>query len=127
MLWWFRCLFFSGVAQPLRDARCAVLSDHSRCVVAHLACSKWKLIIALAMEVIQLICFDFAGNDQFNPLVKYYPSEYTHGAHGLFRFSPTRLALGFLQFRTDIGCGLTGTRFSRDLAAVSAVVETGSP
>ena len=29
-------LGFSGVAQPLRDARCAVVSDHSRCVVAPL-------------------------------------------------------------------------------------------
>ena len=27
-------LGFSGVAQPLRDARCAVVSDHSRCVAA---------------------------------------------------------------------------------------------
>ena len=41
--------------------------------------------------------------------------------------SPTRLALGFLQFRIDIGCGLTGTLFQRDLAAVPSVVETGSP
>ena len=29
-------LGFSGVAQPLRDARCAVVSDHSRCVAAPL-------------------------------------------------------------------------------------------
>ena len=29
-------LGFSGVAQPLRDARCAVVSDHSRCVAARL-------------------------------------------------------------------------------------------
>ena len=27
-------LGFSGVAQPLCDARCAVVSDHSRCVAA---------------------------------------------------------------------------------------------
>ena len=45
----------------------------------------------------------------------------------LYKSSPTRLALEFLQFRIDIGCGLTGTRFSRDLAAVPPVVETGSP
>ena len=29
-------LGFSGVAHPLRDARCAVVSDHSRCVAAPL-------------------------------------------------------------------------------------------
>ena len=32
----FPKLGFSGVAQPLRDARCAVMSDHSRCVAAPL-------------------------------------------------------------------------------------------
>ena len=31
-----RNLGFSGVAHPLRDARCGVVSDHSRCVAAPL-------------------------------------------------------------------------------------------
>ena len=30
-------LRFAGVAQPMRDARCAVVSDHSRCVAVPLA------------------------------------------------------------------------------------------
>ena len=33
-----RKLGLSGVAQPLRDVRCAVVSDHSRCVAAPPAC-----------------------------------------------------------------------------------------
>ena len=41
-------------------------------------------------------------------------------------FSSTRLALGFFQFGIDIGCGLKGTRFPRDVAAVPPVVETVS-
>ena len=42
-------------------------------------------------------------------------------------YSPTRLALGFLQFRIDIGCDLTETRFPWDLAVVPPVVEIGPP
>ena len=40
-------LGFSGVAQPLRDARCAVVSDHSRCVAAPLGKSRLMGLILL--------------------------------------------------------------------------------
>ena len=41
--------------------------------------------------------------------------------------SPTRLALGFLQLRIDLGSGLSGKRFPRALAAVPPIDEAGSP